>query len=246
MTKCPLIVIAGWGYPASALAELCQALAPDIRTVPVSTHDLGLVKPGESGADVSAPMSAYAAALEALIRKQVGKVSVVGWSMGGLVALEVAALYPELIDRLALIASTPKFCAGKDFACGVPVANVRAMRLGLNRDPDATLAGFYRLATEPFTRPAAAIPDQVSGWQDELTAGLDFLARTDLRSCLEQVRAPTLVLHGREDRVIPWQAADYLNRGLHDSRLRLYDGVGHDLPLREPIRVADDIRKFLT
>lgn len=239
MTKYPLIVIGGWGYPASALAGLCRGLAAGARVTPVAACELARGEAGEDG------LSSCALALLALIREQGARASLVGWSMGGLAALEVAAVHPELIDRLVLVGSTPKFCADGDFTCGTPVANVRAMRAGLRRDPEKTLAGFQRLVAAPFQEPAAAMPGFRSGWQDDLTAGLDYLLRTDLRERLKLIGAPVLILHGREDRVIPWQAAEYMQGEMPASRVGLYPGVGHDLPLREPDRVAGAICRFL-
>lgn len=239
-----LIVIAGWGHPAPALDGLCRALAPDIRTVPVSTRELwlkGRAACGESGA----PLSRYAAGLREVIRGQAGA-AVAGWSLGGMAALELAARQPETIARLALISSTPKFCSASDWSYGVPSANVRAMRLGLKRDSGKVLADFYRLASAPHDVLPAEIPGQAAAGCEELTAGLDYLLQADLRSCLERIRIPVLAAHGREDRVAPWRAAENLHCGLSGSRLRLYPGVGHDLPLREPEKLADDIRELLS
>ena len=237
-----LIFIAGWGYPAAALEELGHALAPDIRAVPVSARELWLKGRAKSDAET---ISCYAAGLWHFIREQGDVAAVAGWSLGGMAALELAARHPETIGRLALISSAPKFCSASDWSCGVPPANVRAMRLGLKRDPGTVLADFYRLVAAPFDEPLAEIPDQATTGCDELRAGLDYLLRTDLRPCLERVRVPVLIAHGREDRVVPWQAADYAQRALPGSRLRLYAGVGHDLPLREPEKLAEDIRTLL-
>ncbi len=238
MAKCLLIIIAGWGYPADSLAGLCRALAAGVKVAPVAADELGARGRSAPG------LSGYAAGLIELIRERGGRAALAGWSMGGLVVLEVAARHPELVDRLALVACTPRFCSSADFPWGTPAAKVRAMRVGLRRDPEKTLAGFYRLAAAPFPEPTA-VPDPGPGGREGLTAGLDYLVQTDLRACLKLVRAPALVLHGREDRVIPWSGAEYMRRELPASRLSLFAGIGHDLPLRDPERVAGDILKFL-
>ncbi len=246
LQKKSLIVIAGWGYPASALVDLCRALVPDTQAVALATRDLWLKGRPECGASEpgAAPLSCYAAGLRAFIREQGGAATVVGWSLGGMAALELAARCPENVERLALIASTPKFCSAADWTCGVPPPNIRAMRLGLQRNPDVVLADFYRLVNAPFAESAAELPDQALAGCDEMMAGLDYLLRMDLRPCLARIRIPVLIAHGREDRVIPWQAADYAHCVLSGSRLCLYDGVGHDLPLREPAKLAQDLRNL--
>ncbi len=246
MLNSVLIAVAGWGYPASALDGLCRALAPGVRAVPVAARDLWLRGRAEAG-EAEQPLSRYAAGLLALIRERGdGAPAVAGWSLGGVAALELAARCPERIGRLALISSTPKFCSADGWPCGVPPANVRAMRRGLQRDPGKVLAGFYRLAAEPLSELAAAEPVQPEAAADDLPAGLDYLLATDLRPCLRQVGIPVLVVHGREDRVVPWQAGEQAHRALPGSRLCLHDGLGHDLPLRAPEKVADNIREFLS
>gem|GEM_PF-2321310 len=194
-------------------------------------------------------MSSYAEGLLSLIEEKGGSSMVIGWSLGGLVALETACNWPERVSRLVLVSATPRFCSGEGYSFGIPVQNIRAMNLGLKREFHKTMTGFYRLAAEPFKEPLPAIRDQwnqVSGWIDELAGGLHYLMNTDLREDLHRIHSPVLMLHGREDHVIPWQAAATASRALPDSRLCLYDAVGHDLPLREPERLAEDIRGFLS
>lgn len=245
MIKNPIIMIAGWGYSAAVMNGLSDALAFGSNVIAVSTHDLAL----KGGAHFCNGLSSYAAGLLALIREQGGPVTLIGWSMGGMAAMEIACRCPEWVRRLVLVSATPKFCSDQDFVYGIPVRNVRAMMIGLQRNPRKILAEFYRLAAAPAAEPPPAIRNMeihVSGWMEELVAGLTYLINTDFRNCLDQIRAPVLMLHGREDRVIPWQAADITSRGLPAGRLCLYDHSGHDLPLRDPAQLAVEIRRFVS
>ncbi len=246
MSPEPIMLIAGWGYPAPALAGLSEALSPRFMSRSIAAHQLIARKSQRHKKMATSALSAHANGLASIIKEQKGKPTLIGWSLGGLVALEIAAHCPELVSGLVLIASAPKFCASAGFAQGIPIQNIRAIKQGLTRDIDATLAKFYRLAAAPF-RAALPMPQLClpgTSCQDELTAGLNYLLETDLRPELDRIQSPVLMLHGKEDRVISWQAADYIRQLLPSSRLRLYDDIGHDIPLREPLQLAAEILNF--
>ena len=80
---------------------------------------------------------------------------------------------------------------------------------------------------------------------DPLVHGLRYLQKTDLRNRLKRVKIPTLIIHGREDRIVPWRAAEWLNDSLPDSRIIIHEGVGHDLGGRQSAILAPEIIEFL-
>jgi pimeloyl-ACP methyl ester carboxylesterase len=80
---------------------------------------------------------------------------------------------------------------------------------------------------------------------EQLIHGLEYLRKMDLRDRLKGVEIPTLIIHGRDDRIVPWQAGAWLNRSLPNSRIIIHEGVGHDIAERQPVVVASQIRTFL-
>ena len=61
---------------------------------------------------------------------------------------------------------------------------------------------------------------------------------------LKKIQAPTLIIHGREDNIIPFKSSNNLDQYIQNSQLMIYPKIGH-LPMYEtPARVADDIKKF--
>lgn len=193
--------------------------------------------------------SRYAVGLHNLLVPFGGRVGVIGWSMGGIVALETARDYPGLLQRLVIISGTARFSAGNDELPGVSASVLRAMAMGLRRTPDNVLAAYYAKVHAPQNGSVAEVAARAQDIslldRDELLQGLDYLQQMDLRVGLNQLRLPVLVVHGREDRIVPWQAGEWLSRALAASHWRCHDGLGHALPIQAPLPLAADIRTFM-
>jgi pimeloyl-ACP methyl ester carboxylesterase len=177
----------------------------------------------------------------------------IGWSLGGLQAIALAAERPpdevrSPPGRLVLIASTARFCRDGEDWPGTEPAVLRGLQGRLRRDPAAALAGFHTLCAGSETaretvhsRTAVSL----SLDHDELAHGLDALARLDVRTLLSRIQVPVLVLHGGRDRIIPSAAAERLAAMLPDAMRCEHPTAGHDLPLAHARWTADRIVEFL-
>ena len=247
MKALPLIMIAGWGHTGKAMLRLKEALDG----YPGQVTSTGEVWQTQSSFALprSPGLSRYALGLRDLLATFGGRVGVIGWSMGGIVALEMAREYPGLLQRLVVISGTARFSAGNDAPPGVSASVLRAMALGLRRAPDNVLAAYddkvYAPQSVAMAEAAARALDIALLDRDELLQGLDYLQRMDVRNGLDQQTVPTLVVHGREDCIVPWQAGAWLSRALAGSHWRCHEGLGHALPIQAPLLLAADICAFL-
>ena len=127
--------------------------------------------------------------------------------------------------------------------------NVRVMILGIRKDTKGVLDRFFQDVSWPAVESERCRNKKVNEahhmGMEPLVHGLRYLQKTDLRYRLKRVEVPTLIIHGRQDRIVPWQAGAWLNHSLPDSRLIIHEGVGHDIPERQPIVLASEIREFL-
>jgi pimeloyl-[acyl-carrier protein] methyl ester esterase len=169
--------------------------------------------------------------------------------MGGMVALEAASRWPELFAALVVVGGTARFTCADGYDHGVPDRTVRAMKLGVRGSPTAVLSRFFAEAAAPAAEEDRLVQRKVEAALSFGTAvlshGLAYLEQTDLREQLDRVVCPTLILHGSEDRIIPWQAGRFLAGRLKRSRFKVFDGVGHTLPLTAPAAVASEVRTYL-
>ena len=174
---------------------------------------------------------------------------VVGTSLGGMVAQEVALAWPERVDRLVLACTTP----GGAGAFPLPEATVRLMMEAPSMPAEQALRRFVENALAPETsvrrpelvehivaRRLESPPDR-NGWQSQAAAGTTF----DAFDRLGDIRAPTLVLHGTADRVVDPRNAQVLAERISGARLELLPGAGHLFFWEQPQWFLRLVREFL-
>ncbi len=174
-----------------------------------------------------------------------------GWSLGALQWLtDVVTQKVALPAGIVLLAGMARFCSDpeQDYP-GTPSAALRAMTLGMRKQPARILRAFFKDAASPVVPDehtlqrridhALALGDSV------LLSGLKFLAQTDLRDRLAKVDCPCLVLHGDADRIVPCATGQWLAKHLPHARFLLLRGAGHNLPLDHAAVVAKHIRTFI-
>jgi len=204
-----LALLHGWGMNARVFDALAKLLAADFE---VRALDL----PGHGGRAALAKNTLQSWA-DDLAQQLPDNATLLGWSLGGQVAMRAALDHPHKIARLVLLASTPKFVATENWARGMAPADLQEFGAALLADPQATLLRFLSLQTRGMlgqkallqqlrqTLLAAPVP---SG--EALAGGLAILRDTDLREELQQLTQPALVLHGALDTLTPPAAGAWL------------------------------------
>ncbi|RDE13338.1 MAG: hypothetical protein C4K47_06310 [Candidatus Thorarchaeota archaeon] len=208
----------GWEFQENDLKSHFQLVIPDLRG-----H-------GQSRGGITdfVPARRFAEDLDTLLSHlHVDKAHVVGESMGGIIALEFVLDFPERIDRLVLIGTTPKVTEETaDVVYGWREAQLAG---GNEAFFWASLrSGFSSQWIKKNPEIVEHLRQKAQGMNADgvVVAGLG-LATTDVTDRLPEINVPTLVVHGDSDRIINIEMGRVMNRGIRNSRLKVLKGSGH-------------------
>jgi class 3 adenylate cyclase/pimeloyl-ACP methyl ester carboxylesterase len=170
--------------------------------------------------------------VRAVIEQAGGPVSTVGISRGSNLVIRLADAYPTLVTNLILVGALPD-----SMGPGCPIQRLDY----LNAIPRFLEAGdveglvrfhVYRVYSEPDTRELAesSIARLLGMPRETLLSFYDPDETMDVKPLLGQVRAPTLVMHGMDDKQVPFTAGEYMAARIPEAKLYSFRGRGH-LPL---------------
>ncbi|MBU1491901.1 MAG: alpha/beta fold hydrolase [Gammaproteobacteria bacterium] len=233
-----LILLPGWGLgtaPLQPLAEALRGLDPHLQ---VEIEPLPLLDSSDpadwlNALDASVPQDAWLG----------------GWSLGGMLAAELAARRGERCRGLLTLASNLRFVAEPSWPAAMPAETFAAFRQGCAADASATLKRFALLCVQGavdargLSRQLLAAAPQVP--PETLLVGLDLLANLDTRVALQAFIGPQLHLFAGQDALVPAAAAPALLELLADVEIGLIDNASHAFALERPHEVAAAIHAFL-
>ncbi len=174
--------------------------------------------------------------------------TVIGHSLGGLVALELAARRPEMVSHLVLVACATRMGCNPELLDAAERRDQRAIDLIINWSfPDLGRPSSQPGAQTGPLFSAAAVARRI------LERGLDGSLAADLKAAdnyrgagkPSMVEAPTLVVAGASDRMVRPDAAAALAAGIAGAGFFVLDGVGHMLMLESPARLRTLIGRLV-
>jgi pimeloyl-ACP methyl ester carboxylesterase len=229
------------GYPDSwyAYEPSLRRMPTDVRAVAFSQRGFGdSDRPafGYTMADLAADAAAFMDAVD------IAEATVVGHSMGSLVAQELALSYPERVSGLVLVGASANF---DNPVVREVEAAVRQLGDVIPREfvEEFQASTVHRKLPADFTRGLVSenmkAPPHV--WRDALAGILAF--RSSDR--LARLTVPTLIVGGDRDEIAPIAGQRELHQKIRGSRFLCYEGTGHSPNWEEPQRFVDDLLAFV-
>ncbi|CAB0150662.1 Pimeloyl-[acyl-carrier protein] methyl ester esterase [Pseudidiomarina piscicola] len=212
-TGADIVVLHGWGLNSMIWTPIKAQLAELGRLT-----QLDLPGYGESPWPSDSPVT-FATLCELTRAALPARCHLVGWSLGGLVATQLALDEPQRIQTLTTVASSPYFPAEPPHWPGIQPSVLNQFGRQLSKDFRRTVERFLALQSmgSPhakqdvkaikewlFSKPMASV--------EVLDAGLDMLAQVDLRSQLQQLTMPYLRIYGRLDALVPSSVVEPIDR----------------------------------
>jgi pimeloyl-ACP methyl ester carboxylesterase len=204
-------------------------------------------------------ISGYAAAVDELLRALgVKHATVVGNSMGGFIGAELAIRFGTWVDRLVLVSaaglSIEQMRNETALRALRMVGNVLTMGTGwlasrselLASRPRSRWAMFNIVASHPERLPGPLVSEQLRGsGKPGFIDALDALTDYPIRDRLGSITAPTLVVWGEDDPLVPVRDAWEFGDLIPDARVVVYEDTGHVAMLERPDAFNALVREFL-
>lgn len=241
-----LVLLHGWAMHSGIFAPLIPALSERFRL-----HLVDLPGHGRSRDD-DQPLE-----LPRLVQRLAASVPEgshwLGWSLGGLPAMQLALDRPEAVGRLVLVASVPRFTQATHWPHAVDGAVFEEFAQDLQTDFRGTLLRFLSLevhgsdtAREDLRRLREHAFQHGEPTLEALEQGLELLRDTDLTGRLRELEAPALFIGGRRDRLVPWRALQQAADAVPEGECRVLAGAGHAPFLAHPRSFAERVTGFLS
>lgn len=240
-----LFLVHGWALHGGIWDRLVPELARGWR---VTRVDL----PGH-GRSRAVPMPTTLAALAGRVVQAAPQRAVwLGWSLGGLVALQAALDFPQRVRALILTSSTPRFVTASDWDCAMAPEQLAEFSRDLARDHRGTVQRFLALQVQGSEHARASLrqlsaslsacaePDAQS-----LAAGLEILRLGDLRAAVPHLAQPALIMTAEYDRVVPPAAGAWLAAAIPGARLFSVPKAAHAPFVSHPEEFIVAVREFL-
>ncbi len=228
-------------------------LGAKYRIISVDQIGHGLTGPNPAGQYDGA---AFVSTLDALLTNLgVNRFALAGNSMGGYVAWEYALAHPDKLTQLVLVdAAGPPDDPNKKLPIGFRIARTPGLnKIALVITPRSVFEKSLRgsVANQSIVTPQAIDRywelNRYPGTRAATGARFAQYGKRDANTGrLSEIKVPTLILWGEEDKLIPVSGADWFARAIPGSVKIVYPGIGH-LPMEEaPDRTAADVDAFLS
>lgn len=227
----PVVLIHGWGFNSAVWESSIKQLQ---QFTDVITIDL----PG-FGANINNTLTEYSIEnIAKAVQLSVGKPAVyIGWSLGGLVATQLACQYPEQVKGCVTVASSPCFLNKKEETStwrGILPSVLQSFYQQLAQDTQKTLDGFLKIqamGSPNIRQDIKTIKNLVMKYpvptEKTLSDSLKLLETVDLRNQLSNLNLPFLRIYGKLDSLVPKAVISNIDMLLPHSQKHVFDKASH-------------------
>ncbi|MCF6322990.1 MAG: pimeloyl-ACP methyl ester esterase BioH [Gammaproteobacteria bacterium] len=240
-----IALLHGWGFNAAIWQETAHTLANNAQ---VNCIDL----PGHGHSPMPADDYNIETLADQIAETLPKQGNFIGWSLGGMVAMQIALRHPQKIKKLILVASIARFVHDDDWRHAISTKILQGFSESLNNNTQQTLQRFIALQIMGSDesrvirrRLRELMNSNETPHPAALQGGLKILREVDLRDQLSKITQPTLMIFGKRDTLSRPKAARQMLPLLPDARLEIIDGAGHAPFLSHNEHVTNLIKQFI-
>lgn len=237
-----IVLLHGWGSGSDSW----QTLIPSLQNI-ANVIAIDLPGFGESAEIADFKLDAV---INLIVAQLPEKSVLIGWSLGGMIAVNIAARYPQKISHLVTLAANAKFVASRDYETAMSLAVNRQFNKGFAGDAPATLKLFSGLLSQGDENERSLLkqvrnlakPEKINtNWLQ----ALNLLSSLDNRAAFNKLSPTGLHLLAEHDVLVPVAAAQSLTALNPQQEIKVVAGAAHALHWSLPELVISLITDFL-
>lgn len=237
-----LILLHGWGCASNTW----QSLIPALQNI---TNVIALDLPG-FGASEDVPEFTLEAVIDLIAEHLPEKCVLIGWSLGGMLAVQLAKRYPQNISRVITLAANVKFVASREYETAMPVAVNHQFNKSFAENELATLKLFCGLLAQGDTNERSLLkqmrtlaqPDKINAnWHQ----ALELLSTLDNREAFANLTQEGLHILAEKDVLVPVASAQQLATLNSQQQIKTISSAAHAVHWSQPELVTQLINDFL-
>jgi pimeloyl-ACP methyl ester carboxylesterase len=242
----PVLFIQGLGVDHRGWGAVTRPLSKRFRCISFDNRDVGRSSAVDAPYDVLDMAADAVGLLDAL---GIVRADIVGVSMGGVIAQEIAIRHPERVRKLVLVTT---YTSGDPRGSAI-FEGQALLRRTLSRE-DYCRATFWSVYSHQDYRRDDGFIEQMIGrtagndlWQpqDAYERHVRAVTAANTEGRLDQIAAPTLILAGAEDILTPMRFSERLASDIPNNRLQVVEGAGHGMIWSHADCVVDAVSDFL-
>lgn len=242
-----VVMLHGWGMHGGLWGKFKENLSKNCRTHVIDLPGFGYSK----NVITEYSLDSVSETIEAYIKNIEHPVTLLGWSLGGLITLNILKRQNVKLNKVILIASTPCFTNKTGWDDAMEKAVFSGFSIDLQRDYKKTLKRFMLLQTRNSELSGLEVGQLMKNLNTRgepdlkaLEMGLTILSEADLRGS-QFYDIPAMIILGEKDTLVPVSVKDEFGKIFPDSNLMLLKNTGHAPFISNPKDCAENIKKFL-
>ena len=242
-----VVLLHGWGMHGGIFGKFNDLLADDYQTHAIDLPGFGFSK--EIKNDFS--LDSLTEVIEKYIHNLVSPVSLIGWSLGGLITQNILKRKNVDIDKVVLIASTPSFTKKEGWETAMDQSVFNGFSNDLKLDYKKTLKRFISLQTRGSNLARNEMREinekLLSHGEPNLKAlqvGLNILSNADLRSA-DINKTQVMVVLGERDTLVPLSVINEFKKQYSNLKELIIEKTGHAPFISHPKLCAEKIKNFI-
>lgn len=243
-----LVLLHGWGMHGGLWGKFNDLLSEDFQTHTIDLPGFGFSKNVEG----KFTLDSFSEVVEKYIKSLTAPVSLIGWSLGGLIAQNILKRKNVSVDKVVFIATTPSFTKKKGWNSAMEQSVFNKFSSDLKADYKKTLKRFLSLQTRGSDLARESLRELNNKLMERgepnikaLESGLAILSKTDLRR--DNIdETPAMIVLGEKDTLVPLSVKKEFEKIFPCLEKVILEKTGHAPFISNPELCAEKIKNFIT